>query len=160
VVIENKPHLEKYYGALVAGPVFREIADKLFRVDAELYANHQLNRFKDSIRSKSKWKGSKKDFVHIASRLKTTIKDTAEISELSEMGESKGSFLGSGLKIEDMVMPDIRGVGLKDAMELLGKLKLNVVANGNGKVVMQSIQAGTSIAKGQTVYLTLGKLTN
>jgi cell division protein FtsI (penicillin-binding protein 3) len=59
-----------------------------------------------------------------------------------------------------MVMPDIKGVGLKDAMELLEKLKLNVVANGNGKVIMQSIQPGTSIAKGQTVYLTLGKQTN
>jgi beta-lactam-binding protein with PASTA domain len=45
-------------------------------------------------------------------------------------------------------------------MELLEKFKLNVVANGSGKVIMQSIQAGTSIAKGQTVYLTLGKQTN
>jgi cell division protein FtsI (penicillin-binding protein 3) len=74
--------------------------------------------------------------------------------------ESKGFFLGNGLKIEDMVMPDIRGVGLRDAMGLLEKFKLNVVANGTGKVIMQSIQAGTSIAKGQTVYLTLGKQTN
>jgi cell division protein FtsI (penicillin-binding protein 3) len=59
-----------------------------------------------------------------------------------------------------MVMPDIKGVGLKDAMELLEKLKLNVIANGNGKVIMQSIQAGTSIVRGQTVYLTLGTQTN
>ena len=160
VVIENKPYLEKYYGAQVAGPVFREIADKLFRVDADLYANHQQNAFKDSVQSKSKWKGSNKDFVNIASRLKTSIKDTGIISELSEMGESKGFFLGNGLKIEDMVMPDIKGVGLRDAMWLLEKFKLNVVANGTGKVIMQSIQAGTSIAKGQTVYLTLGKQTN
>ena len=57
-------------------------------------------------------------------------------------------------------MPDIKGVGLKDAMELLEKLKLNVVANGSGKVVMQSIQPGTSIVRGQTVYLTLGIQTN
>jgi cell division protein FtsI (penicillin-binding protein 3) len=160
VVIENKPYLERYYGAQVAGPVFREIADKLFRVDADLYSHRHQHAFKDSIQSKSKWKGSNKDFINIASRLKTSIKDTGVVSELSEMGESKGSFLGNSLKIEDMVMPDIKGVGLRDAMGLLEKFKLNVVANGSGKVIMQSIQAGTSIAKGQTVYLTLGKQTN
>jgi len=160
VVIENKPYAERYYGAQVAGPVFREIADKLFRVDAELYANYQHIALKDSTQSKSKWKGSNKDFINIATKFKTSIRDTGVNGELSEMGELKGSFLGNSSKLEDMIMPDIKGIGLKDAMELLEKFKLNVVANGSGKVIMQSIQAGTSIAKGQTVYLTLGKQTN
>ena len=160
VVIENKPYLEKYYGAQVAGPVFREIADKLFRVDADLYANYQHATQIDSLHSKANWKGSNKDFINIAGKLKTSIKDTGINGVMSEMSESNGSFLGNSWKVDGMVMPDIKGVGLKDAMELLEKLKLNVIANGNGKVIMQSIQAGTSIIRGQTVYLTLGTQTN
>ena len=30
VVIKNKPHAAKFYGGTVAGPVFREVADKLY----------------------------------------------------------------------------------------------------------------------------------
>ena len=35
VVIKNKPHAKKYYGGAVAGPVFKEIADKLYALNAE-----------------------------------------------------------------------------------------------------------------------------
>ena len=160
VVIKNKPDFKNYFGAQVAGPVFREIADKLFRVDADLYANYQHITKIDSIHSKANWKGSNKDFIKIAGKLKTSIKDTGINGVMSEMSELNSSFLGNSWKVDGMVMPDIKGVGLKDAMELLEKLKLNVVANGSGKVVMQSIQPGTSIVRGQTVYLTLGIQTN
>src|SRR5690606_8896894 len=35
VVIRNKPFAKKFYGASVAGPVFKEIADKLYALNAE-----------------------------------------------------------------------------------------------------------------------------
>ena len=35
VVIRNRPHALKYYGGAVAGPVFREISDKLFALKAQ-----------------------------------------------------------------------------------------------------------------------------
>src|SRR4029078_9160491 len=34
VVIKNKPFAKKYYGAVIAGPVFKEIADKLYALNA------------------------------------------------------------------------------------------------------------------------------
>lgn len=160
VVIENKKDLKNYYGAAVAGPVFREIADKLFRVDAELYANYHHEGNSDSIKSEANWKGLNKDFNKIAAKLKTSLKDTGIRGDISVMGLSNSSFVGGSIKAEGMVMPDIKGIGLRDAMELMEKFKLNVVATGNGKVIMQSIQPGTSIIKGQTVYLTLGTQVN
>ncbi len=36
VVIKNKPFAKQYYGASVAGPVFKEVADKLFAMQAEI----------------------------------------------------------------------------------------------------------------------------
>ncbi len=36
VVIKNKPFAKQFYGGTVAGPVFKEIADKLFALQAEL----------------------------------------------------------------------------------------------------------------------------
>ena len=35
VVIKNKPFAKKYYGASVAGPVFKEISDKLYSTLSE-----------------------------------------------------------------------------------------------------------------------------
>jgi len=57
-------------------------------------------------------------------------------------------------------MPDLKGFGLKDALELLERQQLQVVAMGKGKVTSQSIQAGMPVQKGQTVYLTLGAIIN
>ena len=160
VVIKNKTGLSNYFGAQVAGPVFREVADKLFKVDPSLYANYKHKNIADSIVSKTSWTGLKTDFVTITGKLKASIKDTGAGGELSMMGVSKNAFVGTSSKTDEGIMPDIKGLGLRDAIELLEKLKLNVVPTGNGKVVVQSIPPGASIVKGQTVYLTMGSKTN
>jgi cell division protein FtsI (penicillin-binding protein 3) len=160
VVIENKPYLERYYGAQVAGPVFREIADKLFMVDPELYANYHHDIKQDNLLQHFSWKGANKDFVKIATKLGVAIKDTGVQGDVAIMGTANGSLMGSSSKADGITMPDLKGMGLRDAMELLDKIKLNVIAPGNGKVIMQSIQPGASISKGQTIYLTLGAQVN
>jgi cell division protein FtsI (penicillin-binding protein 3) len=53
-------------------------------------------------------------------------------------------------------MPDIKGMGLKDAIYLLENMGLKVQTKGKGKVMVQSILAGTTLAKGMTVYVELG----
>jgi beta-lactam-binding protein with PASTA domain len=45
---------------------------------------------------------------------------------------------------------------LKDALEILENQEVQVIAYGKGKVISQSIPAGTALQKGQTVYLNLG----
>jgi len=52
-------------------------------------------------------------------------------------------------------MPDIRGVGLKDALFLLENRKMKVVFHGRGKVTGQSIEPGTYVSNHQTVILEL-----
>ncbi len=154
VVIKNKPHAVKYFGAQIAGPVFKEIANKLFTVDPDLYASYRHPKFKDS--SKSVWNGAKKDFENIAKNFQTKIKDTTSKGELSSMTSKNSAFVGNSWRAQFEVMPDLKGFGLKDALEVLEKQKLQVVASGKGKVVGQSILAGSPIQKGQTIYLTLG----
>jgi len=52
-------------------------------------------------------------------------------------------------------MPDVTGLGLKDAMYLLEQQGLNVLVNGKGTVVRQSIPPGYLITKGTPVVLDL-----
>jgi cell division protein FtsI (penicillin-binding protein 3) len=52
-------------------------------------------------------------------------------------------------------VPDVKGMGAKDAVYLMEKSGLKVILNGTGKVHSQSIPAGNRITKEQTVRLTL-----
>jgi len=51
-------------------------------------------------------------------------------------------------------VPDVRGMGLRDAMYLLGNEGLQVKAKGIGRVTTQSIKPGTA-TRGQTIFLDL-----
>ena len=61
-----------------------------------------------------------------------------------------------GTIVRQQIMPDIRGMGLKDVLYLLENIGVKVAARGKGKVVSQSVQAGTVLSRGLTVYVELG----
>jgi cell division protein FtsI (penicillin-binding protein 3) len=58
--------------------------------------------------------------------------------------------------INDSLMPDLHGMGLKDVIYLLENMGLKVQVKGKGKVLMQSVQAGTVLTKGMLVHVMLG----
>ena len=153
VVIKNKKGETDFYGSTVALPVFREIADVLFTLDRDLYKSFARKNYTDS--TSSVWKGLGKDFKTIAKKINTNIVDSGVEQEL-KIVKTKGKNLYSTSKsITIGEMPDVRGFGLKDALELLEKQQLQVIATGKGKVVSQSISPGTAVQRQQTVYLNL-----
>ena len=58
-------------------------------------------------------------------------------------------------KYKDGVIPNVVGMGLRDAMFVLENEGLHVKVTGRGLVTKQSITAGTAIYKGQTIQLEL-----
>ena len=59
-------------------------------------------------------------------------------------------------EIEDDIIPNLTGMGLRDALFLLEKRHLKVKVQGVGKVTSQSIAAGSKIKPNETIMLTLG----
>lgn len=58
---------------------------------------------------------------------------------------------------KDLVtVPDVKGMGAKDAVFILKKRGLDVSLQGTGEVKLQSIPSGTPITKGQKIKLILG----
>jgi cell division protein FtsI (penicillin-binding protein 3) len=53
------------------------------------------------------------------------------------------------------VMPDVKGMGLKDALYLLENMNIKCVPNGRGKVKVQSISPGIALQKNETVFIQL-----
>lgn len=59
------------------------------------------------------------------------------------------------IELNGSVVPDVRGMGARDAVYLLEKLGLRVNLNGSGKVVSQSFRPGQNFVKGTTITVTL-----
>jgi cell division protein FtsI (penicillin-binding protein 3) len=55
-------------------------------------------------------------------------------------------------------MPDVTGMGVKDAVFLLEQMGLKVVLTGKGTVVRQSLSPGRMYLKGSVVLLDLGMI--
>ncbi len=54
-------------------------------------------------------------------------------------------------------VPDVKGMGLKDALYLLECRDIRVATRGTGKVRQQSIPAGTIVSKNQKLILDLNE---
>lgn len=154
VVIKNKPYARVYYGGSVAGPVFREIADKLYSRNT---AAHQL--YSTTEKSDSNfyaWSGWKADYEQVFNTMKKNLRDSAKGSDWTNVVNNDFQPTARELAISKQAMPAVEGMGLKDAVFLLENMKLKVVVKGRGKVRTQSVSAGTKINKGQVVVLELG----
>jgi cell division protein FtsI (penicillin-binding protein 3) len=153
VFIRNKEFATKYFGAQIAGPVFKEIAEKLMARNISSQPFYVAEKIKDS--TKFYYKGWNPDFLNIFNALSIKVKDNADSNKWINY-EAKGNEVTStNLNIAKSAMPDVKGMGLKDAVYLLENLSLKVIIKGIGKVQEQSLLAGTLIKKGQTIYLTL-----
>jgi len=152
IVVINDPKGD-YYGASVSGPVFREVADRIYASDMQMYNDVPTRLVGNTVNPPTKAGQSKatqkvykvfgfKPLFASKSEYYNII-DTSAGTVFQENNERKG------------VMPNVAGMGLKDALYLLGNAGLKTKVTGSGKVVSQSVLAGTKVGKGLGVEIML-----
>ena len=155
VIIKNKAHAANFYGASVAGPVWKEISDRLYST----YIQNKLNilpafNIKDS--QLFNYSISKMSLQQIAKTLAIPYKDSTNASaDWVKVNGIGANVIGRQQIISDSTMPDISGLKLQDALWLCEKRGLLVSCIGKGKVVKQSIVQGAYISKGQQIQIEL-----
>ena len=158
VVIKNKPFAKKYLGAAVAGPVFREVADKLMSMEALTPDSLQLASYTDLLKKDSTayyYAGSTDEIKNIFYTLKMPYADSSRDNKWSGVYRQNNQPVVKAKTEEMKKVPDVKGMGLKDALYLLESRDLKVIARGTGKVKQQSISAGTIVSKNQKLILDL-----
>mgnify|MGYP000017491988 FL=1 len=152
VVVVTRPKKQKY-AALVAGPVFAAIANKIYA--SNLAYHPAINERKPFAQGLPAVKvGYYKDVTsalkHLGIRFqlntsaKWVVSDSLKNSlHLNAVGFQKGK------------VPNVKGMSAKDAIYLLESNGLSVRLTGYGRVVTQSILPGTEIHKGQVVKIEL-----
>jgi cell division protein FtsI (penicillin-binding protein 3) len=156
VVIKNKQHAPVFYGALVAGPVFKEIADRLVTMNVKK-AGSLLYTVQKKDSGSYYYAGKQTDIRYIMNRLQIPYKDsTNENDNWVTLKQSNKNTLMHSKNVNVRTMPQLRGLSAKDAVYLCEVLGLAVQMKGLGHVREQSIEAGDPIARGQMIKIQLG----
>ena len=161
IVVINSPSNGNYYGALVAGPVFKEVAEKVYSNSLDFQT--EINTGKKPLLSNAPEmiKGKKTDLDYVLSDLNIPFKSsTTEGNWISNSRADSTKITLQGVDIETQLkrgmVPNLQGLSAKDALFLLENNGLNVKLQGFGAVKKQSLEAGTKFFKGSQIVLTLG----
>jgi len=153
VVVRTKPHAASHYGGTVAAPVFREIATKLYAMYVDRKDPSLFTTVKDS--AAYFYAGYSTDIKKVYKALNVRFTDSVAQNNWSNVYASNYQPVLKANSVRKQVMPNVRGMGLKDALYLLENMGVKVTIKGKGKIATQSIAPGTSLVNGVTVVLEL-----
>ena len=143
-------------GGLMAGSGFSKIAERV-------YAKHlalDLKEAKDStsilIPDVKNGDIAAANYVLDAIDVQTTgFDEDSEKPVWGNASHNPNNVILSQKEINDKKVPNVVGMGAKDAVYLLESMGLRVQITGIGKVKSQSIPAGNTLHKGRTIQLRL-----
>jgi len=152
IVVINRPQTD-YYGALAAAPVFKKIADRIFKTDRTM--NPPVQASEDDIKTPLSKNGNKDDLEQVLTSVLTPVKNNNVNSEWITTEAQKDIVVFKRNNIENNKVPNLKYMGAKDAIYLLESIGIKPIIKGRGFVVSQSIAAGVNIKKGMKVILEL-----
>ncbi|WP_173468453.1 penicillin-binding protein [Fibrobacter succinogenes] len=149
----------KHVGGLTAGPIFRRIMEGI-------YYHPSLSPLAHNLKQVKLGSPCDRDFAGMTA---TSAKDYAKKNKCPVRFEGKGLRViservdaglvnGKTLVLGDAVahrMPNLQGLSLKDALEVMGNIRMNVEYTGKGRVVAQEPKAEEALRKGAICKLTL-----
>lgn len=156
MVVVYAPSNDVYYAAQVAGPIFKEMADKIYSTNLEMHKELQA----DSAFTENDFPTSKSGLVSqtkkVINNLKTPGNQFNTDAQWMGIAKSNNKEKLIALKIEKNKAPNVIGMGLRDAIYLLESQGLQVTVLGKGSVIKQSLTPGDRILKGQQITIELG----
>jgi cell division protein FtsI (penicillin-binding protein 3) len=151
IVVINAPSNGVYYGNLVAGAVFKEISDKVYATSFFLDYKPE-NREDIKPTAPEAGNGYRADINEVLKNMKVRYRRTADDDWVATR-ESGDTIRLAGVKLEKGLVPDVRGMSLRDAIYLLENSGIRVRYNGKGRVLRQSPEHGARYFQGTVVSL-------
>jgi cell division protein FtsI (penicillin-binding protein 3) len=155
VVIQNSNASKLIYGGTASAPVFKEISDKIY---GRYLSTVKFSAINSNDTAAYNYYGLKNELYAICSQMKIPFSDATNDGYWRTMSvQNSNAYLSTfdNLKLAKLIVPDVKGMGLKDAVYLLENMNLKVAVMGKGKVVNQSLTAGSNFNKGQIISLLL-----
>ncbi len=162
-----------YYGSQLAAPVFKDISHNIstrasWGSESREYAAEKELELAETIkreqRSNAKYHRAVDygdmeavDYSSIPTRVVGNSDNITEVMDAFSLHDNQLKYSSNtdNLYIEDGVMPELKGMGLSDAIRLLEGVGIRVKATGSGVITKQSIRAGRKIEEGDSITITL-----
>ncbi len=157
IVVVNAPSSSVYYGNLVAGPVFKEIADKVYSTNFDLHKDNEEDEATTDEKSLipiSK-NGFYSEIAYVMNQLDIPVKKKNIKSEWVTTSKKDNAVELNNRMIPKNQVPNVLGMGAKDAVFILENLGLNVTMVGKGAVSQQSITPGSFFNTGDHIVIRL-----
>ena len=162
MVLVDDPNADKSHGhagGVTAGPIFRKIMEGIYYHPELSPLTHKLARVSEK-------NGCDVDFMGMTvAAAKKTASDRncpvtfagegkRVVSQRSDVQDTFGLNLTLG-EASASKMPNLVGLSLKEALEVMGNIRMNVEFEGKGRVASQFPKADTELSKGTVCKLTL-----
>jgi cell division protein FtsI (penicillin-binding protein 3) len=151
IVVVNSPSNGVYFGNVVAGTVFKEISDKVYAT--RFFRDYKPENKEDIIVSApDAGNGYRADINEVLKNIDVKYRRTAD-DEWVSTRESGDTVSLKNVKIQPGLIPDVRGMTLRDAIYLLENSGIRVKYSGKGRVLRQSPEHGARYSDGTVVVL-------
>jgi cell division protein FtsI (penicillin-binding protein 3) len=160
IVVVSAPSNDAYYGALVAGPIFKQVADKIYSGSIDIH--EKVNSFRThegefpEIRN-----GYTQNLKELLTELGLPFELSGNPDGWTEVGKSEGKIILQEPNATDLlkkgIMPDLRKWALADALVFLENSGYVVKIKGSGKIIRQVPAPGEAVRRKETINLILAQ---
>ena len=151
IVVVNSPSNGVYYGNLVAGTVFKEISDKVYATN--FFREYKTENDKEMlVAAPEAGNGYRSDINEVLGSLDVRYRRTSHEDWVATR-ESGDTIRLAPIKEVKGLVPDVRGMSLRDAIYMLENSGYRVHYSGKGKVLRQSPEHGARASEGSVVSL-------
>lgn len=156
IVVISDTKSGSYYGSTIAAPVFKDLADLIYATDAKFHTTldspllaeeHQYLPTAND--------GERSEMIYLYETLGIPYEDKSNASDWINVSTAKEKVSITSRTIEQYKVPDVKGMGLKDALYLLENAGLRVEYEGNGVVKSQTPNSGSDLTSQSTIELKL-----
>lgn len=155
IVVVNGPSNNVYYGNQVAGPVFKEIADKVFAGRLDLHDLDEQEPKLLAVKIPVSKSGQKEDLDFIFKAFHVPVNDEANGYDWVTTHTGTDTVTVERRTIPEDRVPNVVGMGLRDGLFLLEKAGLEVRVTGKGMISKQSIPPGTNLNRYESISIEL-----
>ena len=153
IVVINNPRKGTYYAASIAGPVFREIADRVFVSDVSMFNSLSNQKYTSGTKMPEAKTGEKKATQQVFKSFGVNASFAGNTEYVKV--DSNAGVTNKNIQQMEGSVPDVSGMGLKYALFVLGNSGIKTQVRGSGRVVKQSLSAGSRINKVIPIILDL-----
>ncbi len=155
IVVVNAPSKDKYYGSAISGPIFKEIADKVYANSIEIHESVEVSEDSTIKYVPYSKNGNQKDLQRIFTELHIPTNAKSPDSKWVVTVTKESEVDLEHRKVDEKQIPNVLGMGAQDALHILENMGLRVQIKGSGIIKTQSLQAGAAYKKGDRIVLEL-----